>query len=581
MHSYIAFIFANVYDELFIYDEKYDELKFKDDVNAFIITESIKQKSKGLRDIWYRCYPTLMKSYKLYSVYDCNNLLRMIEVDDDYPYIPDAFVTDSMTKEHLFQKPIEQDYRFDQLQNDNDRKHYRFTKLARYLEKGLNIENYLSRRLIDIKQAEFALDELPVEYSIEYVNSGGDVNRIAKRIFTVDSDDAIFEKFNETAKRKYATYVIKYYDQLTTIKLLPYYDMLSGQYKSFKLSDPSVCKAVTDAIASEYETKIKRDDIDRDALIGMLKKTFDTCIVNGFSDTYLNLLLAYGTESHLVNACFIGSPEVCTTILTLKNQCIVPYICECIKLKRIGHGNINEMVQKYALDKEQYRFDIGFAWVEAYKEEPPLMFYPDPNYREHRSEDQKNVKRPWQTGRTITDTWAQYVNTSTTPMEMKSMKYYDYMIKSNGIKRNPDQTIMYSYFSNSNENKLIFCKSDVELLDPAIPRYYIPIDFRRLKQYLHEDLLTTDICMFAQLTKNDWEKIAGGHDEIDIVAFNDMKNVYRERTPLKDVIKYLIDNIDIEFDTTCQKAGMIYKHQLYYCFYGYYPILRYYWLCRY
>jgi hypothetical protein len=143
-------------------------------------------------------------------------------------------------------------------------------------------------------------------------------------------------------------------------------------------------------------------------------------------------------------------------------------------------------------------------------------------------------------------------------MEMLSMKYYDYMVKSNGVKRNPNQTIMYSYFSNSNENKLIFCKSDVELLDPAIPRYYIPVEFKKLKQYLHEDLLTTDICMFTQLTKNDWEKVAGGKEDIDIVAFNDMKNVYRERMPLKEVIKYLIDNIEIEFDgAKCAKAGSI------------------------
>lgn len=557
MHSNLAFIFANVYDELLVYDEKYDELKFKNGVNASRITDTIKQKSKGLRDIWYRCYPSLMKAYKLSSVYDCDNLLTMIEVDDDYPYIPDTFVTDSMTKEHLFQKHIEQDYRFDLLQNDNDRKHYRFTKLIRYTGQGLNMEKYLSQRLIDIKQAEFALGELPIEYSVEYVNAGGDINRIAKRVCDEDSDDTIFDKFNETSKRLYAEYVINHYDQLTVVKLLPYYNLLSGQYKEFKLTDPSVCKEVTDAIVREYQREINQTSSSPEPIINALKESFNHCVMTGYSDEYLELVIKYGTIDQLVKACIIGTEESLAKILQGKEDCIVPYAYRLVKMKTINRGNIDEYVKRYALDDRQYKFDIGFAWIESYKEEPPLMFYPDPNYREHCTANQTNAKRTWQRGRTIADTWEQYVNASTVPMEMKSMKYYDYMIKSNGIKRNPDQTIMYSYFSNSNENKLIFCKSDVELLDPAVPRYYIPVDFKRLKQYLHEDLLTTDICMFAQVTKNDWEKIACGNDGIDVVAFNDMKNVYRERTPLKDVIKYLIDNIDIEFDITCQKAGMI------------------------
>lgn len=556
MQSELAFIFANVYDELFTYDAKYDELKFKDSVNATTITDVITRKSKGLRDIWYRCYPSLMKVYKLTDTYDCDHLLGMIEVDDEYPFIPDAFITESMMNEHIFQKPIEQDYRFDLLKNDNDRRHYRFTKAVRYLNKGLNIEKYLEQGLIGFDQAEFALNLMDIKHSVEYLNQVGKIEPIAKRLFDADKNEELFVQLTEDAKRIYATQLLKMKTNLCRFKVLPYVDVLTDYAKfNFKIQDVSC--AVTAEIAKRFNAIVATNDEQLKSQIkSKFLSTINHCVKYLHSSEYLELVLQHGSVKQVVAACFSNDDATVLYILKRREDCVIEYLCELVNRKIINRDNFDDLTE--GIVDIPTRFDIGFAWVRTYKEEPPLMVYPHPNYREDSTKNQKNPRKQWQTGVTIEDVWSQYVNASTTPMEMKSTKYYDYMVKSGGVKRNPDQTIMYSYFSNSNENKLIFCKSDVELLDPAVPRYYIPVEFKRLKQYLHEDLLTTDICMFAQLTKNDWEKISGGKEDIDVVVFNDMKNVYRERTPLKEVIKYLVENIEIEFDgAECAKAGSV------------------------
>ena len=556
MQSELAFIFANVYDELFTYDAKYNELKFKDTVDATTITDVITRKSKGLRDIWYRCYPSLMRAYKLFAVYDCNNLLSMIEVDDEYPFIPDAFITESMMNEHLFQKRIEQDYRFELLKDDNDRRHYRFTKAVRYVNEGLNIEKYLKQGLIGFDQAEFALNLMDIKYSVDYLNQVGKIEPIAKRLFDEDKDEALFDQLTEDAKRIYATHLLKTRSDLCAVKVLPYINVWAD-YGKFNFNNQDIGRAVTAEIAKRFNLAMSSND---DRWKANAKTSFDGsidhCVKYAHSNDYLELVLQHGSVKQVVAACFTNDGATVLRILARREDCAIEYLCELVNRKIINRDNFNDFIA--GIIDNPKRFDIGFAWVRTYKEEPPLVVYPHPNYREDSTKNQRNPRKQWQTGVTIEDVWSQFVNASTTPMEMKSTKYYDYMVKSGGVKRNPNQTIMYSYFSNSNENKLVFCKSDVELLDPAIPRYYIPVDFKKLKQYLHEDLLTTDICMFAQLTKNDWEKIAGGKEDIDVVVFNDMKNVYRERTPLKEVIKYLVENIEIEFDgIECAKAGSV------------------------
>ena len=549
MSAELAFIFSNVFDTLFDYDEKYDELDFKKDITAQIITDCINGKSKGLRDIWYRCYPVLMNHYHLYTMYNEDQLLNAIEYDNDYAFIPNAFVTQKMLKEHTFIKPIEQDYKFKQLTEQNDRDHFTLKYPVKYAN-GLNFDDYAERGLVNINRLTDFLNIMDVKWTIHYINhNDGDLEIIIKRLFNEPDFANLFNQIIGDCKKKQLTdIIVANNDKLKAFELIPYANVLED-YSRFEFTDVDISCAVT----AEMIKRIKEStDVERD--IKRLKKSFDYCLKYPHSREYLEYVLQHGTVKQVVSACFVNDPPTALWILKQREDCVIEYLCELVNRKIINRDNFNELTE--GIIDNPIRFDIGFAWVRTYKEEPPLLFYPNPNYREESTKNQKNPRKQWQTGVTIADVWAQYVNESTTPMEMTSMKYYDYMVKSNGVKRNPNQTIMYSYFSNSNENKLIFCRSNIELLDPAVPRYYIPVEFRKLKQYLHEDLLTTDICMFAQLTKNDWEKVAGGREDIDIVAFNDMKNVYRERTPLRKVIEYLIDNIEIEFDgVKCAKAS--------------------------
>lgn len=209
-----------------------------------------------------------------------------------------------------------------------------------------------------------------------------------------------------------------------------------------------------------------------------------------------------------------------------------------IRLKCITSDNFKELFDKYVKEHFTPTFQtLGFAWIAAYHEEPPIEIYGAPNL---------NV-----CNNTNAKIWRECVNASTIPMEMTNMSYYDFMIKNAGEKLNPNECVMWSFFSNSLENKIIFCKADVEFNMPAIKRYHIPIEYAKVKPFLHEELLTNDICMFSKVKDDDWAKISGGKVDIDCVVFSDMKNIYRERTPLKDVIKYLISMISIKFDVNC------------------------------
>ena len=221
------------------------------------------------------------------------------------------------------------------------------------------------------------------------------------------------------------------------------------------------------------------------------------------------------------------------------NELFIGYWFEQMILRKtINKKNFNEFWKDYG-DRAKSRMTLGFAWIKTYHEEPPLEIYASPNV---------NID-----GDTNASLWKRYVNECTIPKEMTSVAYYDYMIKTKGIKKNPNCTMMYTFFSNSLENKIIFCKSDIEFNYPAVERYSIPIEYDKIKPFLHEELETNDICMFASLDKDDWEKIAGGKSDVDVVCFSDCKNIYRERTPLKRVIEYIIMHIELTFGEECEE----------------------------
>lgn len=182
-------------------------------------------------------------------------------------------------------------------------------------------------------------------------------------------------------------------------------------------------------------------------------------------------------------------------------------------------------------------FNLGIRYIAERHEEPPLILYPSPNFVSTNDLHMNSAK-----------TWSKFVNQHTVPKEMTSTHFYEYMIKCNGVKKNPEFTSCYSFFSNSLENKIIFVKADIMLDLPAVIRFDIPVPFDRVKTYLLEGIETNNITMFTNISDHDWAKISGGNNMIDCVALSDSKNIYRERTPLREVIAYLIKAIEIEFD---------------------------------
>ena len=231
---------------------------------------------------------------------------------------------------------------------------------------------------------------------------------------------------------------------------------------------------------------------------------------------------------------------------------IIEYATNMIAQKQITKDNLVEFLRKFNIDMHLEQFAaLTFTWIKTYKEEPQLEIYVAPN-------TSIEFEMGYNTNMSI---WRRYVNFSTVPNEMKSISYWKYMIDTKGKKKNPNHTIMYTFFSNSLENKIIFCKSDVELLTPAVPRYSIPVDFVKVKPFLHEELITNDICSFCQMTKDDWNKVAGGNDSLDIVAFSDSKNIYRERTPLKIVLKYIVNALIVKFECDVQSMEVVERRQ--------------------
>lgn len=228
---------------------------------------------------------------------------------------------------------------------------------------------------------------------------------------------------------------------------------------------------------------------------------------------------------------------------TLSNICIdivYIYLSILIDRKELKDDFLKMCVEKYINNEtaatNNRLADLGIRYIYIYKQEPPLILYPNPNFKDSSH------------GMNAYEMWCEYINVNTVPREMTNESFYEYMIKYNGYKKNPNNTSCYTFFSNSLENKIIFIKSDTILNSPAVLKFDIPVEYDKLKVYLLEGIETNNICMFSSLNDNDFTKIAGGNYMLDCVVLSDSKNIYRERTPLRNVIQYLISSIEIEYN---------------------------------
>ena len=275
----------------------------------------------------------------------------------------------------------------------------------------------------------------------------------------------------------------------------------------------------------------------------------------GFSDAFIDFFTTQFDKGYDLRRAFdaiIGHAK-CDKIKLLNTICgkcpwyVYDYLYDIVKNEKgnkYGQFNekiFNELINKYIPKNERNPNEnkelarLGQEIIKSQHIEPFFCVYASPITVVN--------------GDTNAEVWKRNVNKYTIPIEMTNMSFYNFMIKCNGKKKNEKFTSCYTFFSNSLENKIVFCEARYTLDAPAVLRFDVPIEFETIKPFLHENIDTNDICMFTTLSKDDWSKISGGNTLIDCVVFSDSKNIYRQRTPLRTVLEHLINSIEIEFET--------------------------------
>ena len=556
MSAELSFVFVNVFENVFKYDEKYDELEFIAD------SFNIMNYHIGIRQIWYKYYPVLLRKYKnLEKFYDEKRLMNDMENDESMPFIPMKLISDEDFEKRVFHKILEEDYVFLQLKHINDRKHYKFDHMTQYdipslNLKGWNLNAYLDQNLLtiyDLKNCN-SLHHLLPKYAVEYINMTKNVEQCWEIFTNKDCDVLLYMnelvKLSDDLIKQIINNIINYHSKieqngnkknvdqkLTNLDLLKYCDL--GLFKEFDIENIDVARLMFQRMSNVESNECIPSDVLMSILIRYKlddgneltndKTTFPA--VRLFKSPFITVI-----NDELKITLMINNPSLVDLFLKYRNDLCAEWFAIAIMSKQINKDNWNSVWNKYknCPNVESMKPCYCAEWIIAYHEEPPFDIYVSPRIC---------------CGKygTTADVWRKYVGSDDVPKEMTTMSYYEYMVMSKGKKRNPNNTTMYTFFSNSDENKIIFCKSDVELMKPARARYNIELNYELIKPFLHEEIETNGICSFTHLTKDDWNKVAGGRNNYDIVCFSEMKNIYRERTPIKDVLEYLTNAIELKF----------------------------------
>ena len=347
--------------------------------------------------------------------------------------------------------------------------------------------------------------------------------------------DKYYNKFNELKEEKYNVKISEELDEETQNIIKDnnrYNNSLSNLIKNLITDINNISFNVFDIKCFNlfYTSK----DFDKILLSEILAK----CVKDKSFKDFLNVVKQGDEHVNIyekddgiyIYACFLY--KLLKTDIDNNKHDYKEYFAEIIEmlkneeLYKDNEDSINYVRNEWVEDQEH---TLGYCYIKAYKCVPLLEIYTDPEF--------ENLANIWEN-----------MTSFETPLEMTNKKYYDYMIKNNGKRRPSNITAIYSYFSNTAENKLIFIQNDETLDKPAKLRYIIPIEYEKVKEFITEDLDTNNICIFTTISNNDWKKIANDNDRIDVVAFSDIKNVYKERTNFKKLIEFFKDAIEMKFD---------------------------------
>ena len=188
----------------------------------------------------------------------------------------------------------------------------------------------------------------------------------------------------------------------------------------------------------------------------------------------------------------------------------------------------NDVLNKVHGEPHQYDC-YACMWCESRKCDPPFDMWPQtPN-------------------RDLQKAYRKYISEEL-PKEYTDVKYYNYMMKNKRL-HGEHGTNVYTLFSNNIENKLIFVDASKPLDEEyAELRFSVNIEYSKMKKFLGEQLNINNITTRTRLSDYDFNKVCGGDTNIDCFVFSDIKNIYKEITPLSQLLEFFKTAIETKFN---------------------------------
>ena len=596
-------ILSLVFPDIFEYNEKYKEFRSKTKIE-------ILDRPFGLRTLFYLCYPKvndISKEYKLNKIefnilMDSDPELKFIEYDGLFTEEPlNHFIKDDYEFLHLTDKEDIKHYelsyivkysktllnisknewninylyetnRFPETYSFDNKIFSKYANydLLKFTKGNINFDYRIILKRFNDKGLSTILNDLNLNVKLlmnEYKNFINEINKNKPIDFKTFEYDELFIKyclndclligFTPKQYKYYLNICSREYPKETLLNLIKPFEQneisLNSLANEISLKDDEklvneFLKIISKLTNDVYNILEKFKPLSFNGIfekINFIPESFkgSTEAPKGEMEHYDFSFISFVLDKHkelldsvikeLKSRGFTKDSESLFKEKTEKGftkEYIIMWFAEMIKRKidiksLLGFFDINYRNEFY-----NYR-PLSSYWIEFFREEPPLELYTDPKTY--------NLSREWK----------RYFDIDV-PKEMIDVKYYEYMIKNNGQKRPKDITAMYTYFSNSEFNKIIFVSTDDVLDKPAKLRYIIPFGFNSIKEFLTEELDISGLCKFTRITNDDWNKISGGHDRIDTVAFSNVKNVYGEYSKLSELIEYFKSSIEVKYNIT-------------------------------
>lgn len=593
-------ILSTLLPEVFEYKEKYKDFysKCKCDILKYPF---------NIRNLIYQCYPRVRDSSKEFRISNAE-LNRIMDSDNELKYL-DIDLTQTELSNNTFNHLLKEDYEYLTM-NSNERKYYEMNNIVKYKKSVFssisnhskdtstnelsndtkddyiyNIEFYYQNDIFPIKN-NYNISILSNIASYDLLKTVKKINYeiLLKRfvfsshqktiediIKDFDKDIIVRAYFNVLNEYKYKDdYKDIVYDEyiahVETNRLLNY--TISNVYNAMLLLKYSNKDNILLLISSFEKLKldvsiianklISFEDLTNDTVKRFIDKTsiVSKNIVEILKDydimSYQNVFYKF---NYIPNSYNILTVDY--SIVNLFNRLSIDNKIDNINtlinnLQKHYNEVTNDRVLRFMLEILNIKIDIkdylklfdidyrtefingkplGYYYISNLRFELPFELYTNPMLF--------NLATVWKSNHPNIET----------PKEMTDEKYYDYMVRNNGNKRPKNNTVMYTYFSNTEVNYIMFVSSDYILDEPVKMRYIIPIEFELVKEFLTFDMNPTGICSYISLKDKDLNKIIAGYEGIDIIAFSSMFE-YLKYTTMSKLVEFFKESLEVKFEIT-------------------------------